>query len=81
MIKVDWGALLQVSLVTFFGTLLVVGVVSLAAALLDRGHIAATAGEIESPYHSRYAKLSYLLFAVAFGIVAFGLYLLIPWWH
>lgn len=79
--KIDWMALLQVSIVTFIGTLIVVGVVSLAAALLDRGHIAAAAGEIESPYHSRYAWASYLLFAVAFGIVAFGLYLLIPWWH
>ena len=81
MITINWAALGTVAVVTLVSTLIVVGVVSLAAALLDRGHVAAAAGEIDSPYHSRYAWASYLLFALAFGIVAFGLYLLIPWWH
>lgn len=81
MIKINWMALLEVSVVTFVGTMIVVGIVSLAAALLDKGHIAAAAGEVESPYHSRYALVSFVLFGVVLAIIAFGFYLLIPWWH
>ena len=46
-----------------------------------QGGFAAAAGEVESPYHSRYALVSFVLFGVVLAIIAFGFYLLIPWWH
>lgn len=81
MIKIDWAALGTVSLVTLCSTLIVVGLTSVAAALLDRGHIAATEGHIESPYHSRYAWIAFILLGLVVAIVGYGLYLMIPWWH
>lgn len=79
--KIDWMALGQVAIVSFVGSVLVVGIVALATRLLDRGHIAAAEGQVDSPYHSRFSLVAYALFVVTFGVIAFGLYLMIPYFH
>lgn len=79
--KIDWMALGQVAVVTLIGSVLVVGIVALATRLLDRGHIAAAEGQVDSPYHSRYAMIAYGLFVVSAGIIVLGLYLMIPYFH
>lgn len=81
MIEIDWAALGTVAIVTLISTLVVVGLTSLAAALLDRGHVAATAGHTESAYSSRYAWIAFILLGVVFAIVGYGIYLIVPWWH
>lgn len=81
MIDVNWRALIEVTLVTFLGGLLVVTIVSLAAALLQSSYLATEAGKARSAFHTLEAWLSIVLFLIVIGIVGFGFYLLVPWWH
>ncbi|PIF01594.1 MAG: hypothetical protein CR979_02155 [Propionibacterium sp.] len=81
MININWMALLQVAAVTFGATIIVVAIVSMATALVEKNRLAVESGKIESPYKAWTGWAAILLFGTAFAIVAFGLYLLIPWWH
>ncbi|MDF1490130.1 hypothetical protein [Tessaracoccus caeni] len=69
---IDWGALGQVALVTLFGALAIVGIVSLATRYLE--YAAEGKGRL-------YSVAGYALLLVTAAIVLFGLYLLIPYFH
>lgn len=80
MISIDWMALLQVAGVTLGGAFIVVTVVATAATTLDRAQSAAN-GDTRALLRSGLAWTSFVLFGIAFGLIGFGFYLLIPWWH
>lgn len=75
--SIDWAALGLVSIVTLIGTLVVVGAVSVAALLLDLSRARAHAGK-PTPLMQVGA---YVMMSICFGILAFGLWLIIPYFH
>lgn len=69
---IAWGALAQVAVVTLVGAVAIVGIVSLATRWLEYA---------EAGRGSAYKAGGYLLLGLSIGIVGFGLYLLIPYFH
>jgi len=69
---IDWGALLQVALVTLGGAVTIVGIVSVATRWLEYAAEGRGVG---------YKVGGYALLSISIGIVGFGLYLLIPYFH
>ncbi|MDU0348964.1 hypothetical protein [Actinomyces sp. MRS3W] len=77
--SIDWSSLALVTLVTVVGTAFILAVVSAAARMLDAVHIKRQAGEVNGLHAAEVAAGFFL--ACAVGIVLFGLWLLIPYFH
>ena len=73
--NIDWGALALVSVVTLIGTVVVVAAVSTAALLLDLSRARAHAGTPAMRVGA------YAMMVVCFAMLAFGLWLIIPYFH
>lgn len=75
--NIDWPALALVSVVTLVATIVVVAVVSTAAMLLDLFRARARAGQ-----HTPLLRIgAYSMVILCFGMLAFGLWLIIPYFH
>ena len=75
--NIDWGALALVSVVTLIGTVVVVAAVSTAALLLDLSRARAHAGTPAPAMRMG----AYGMMVVCFAMLAFGLWLIIPYFH
>lgn len=76
-LAINWSALLQVAVTTLVVSVVVVGVVSSAALVLDTGHARQSRGESAGALPA----LGYLLLGLVAAVVLFALYLMIPYFH
>lgn len=76
---IDWSSLGLVSAATVLGTAFIITITSLAARMLDRAHVRREAGRTDGLRTIEVAAGVFL--TLAGGIVLFGLWLLIPYFH
>ncbi|MDU5426352.1 hypothetical protein [Actinomyces urogenitalis] len=78
-INIDWASLGLVTLVTVTVTAFVMLITSSAARMLDEVHVKRQAGQVEGLHAAEVAAGFFLVLVGA--IVAFGLWLIIPYFH
>lgn len=76
---IDWSALGLVAIVTVLGTAFILTITASAARMLDEVHIKREAGEVNG-LHAAEVMAGFFL-VLALGIVLFGLWLIIPYFH
>lgn len=76
---VDWTSLALVTVVTVLGTAFVLLITASAARMLDEVHLKRQAGLVQGLHAAEIAAGVFLILAV--GIVLFGLWLIIPYFH
>ena len=77
--SIDWASLALVTVVTVLVTSFILAIVSSAARMLDEAHLKRLAGEVKG-LHDAEAAAGFFL-ALALGIIVFGLWLMIPYYH
>lgn len=77
--SIDWSALGLVAIVTVLGTAFILAITASAARMLDEVHIKREAGEVRG-LHAAEVMAGFFL-VLALGIVMFGLWLIIPYFH
>ncbi|MCZ0857638.1 hypothetical protein OHJ16_06230 [Actinomyces israelii] len=77
--SIDWASLGLVAAVTVLGTGLVLAITSSAARMLGEARLKRTAGQVRGLRAAELAAGFFL--ALALGIVLFGLWLMIPYYH
>ena len=77
--NVDWASLGLVTVVTVLGTAFILAISSSAARMLDEVHLRRKAGEIKGVHAAEILAGFFLL--IAAGIVVYGLWLIVPYFH
>ena len=77
--SIDWASLALVTVVTVLVTSFILAITSSAARMLDEAHLKRLAGEVKGLHAAELAAGFFL--ALALGIVLFGLWLMIPYYH
>ena len=77
--SIDWAVLALVPVVTVLANTFSLAMVCLAARMLDEAHLKRLAGEVKGLHAAELAAGFFL--ALALGIIVFGLWLMIPYYH
>ncbi|VEG26154.1 hypothetical protein [Actinomyces howellii] len=77
--NVDWASLGLVTVVTVLGTAFILAISSSAARMLDEVHLRRKAGEVKGVHAAEILAGFFLL--IAAGIVVYGLWLIVPYFH
>lgn len=77
--SIDWGSLTVVTVVTVLATAFILLITASAARMLDEVHVKRERGEISGLHVAEVAAGFFLVLAL--GIVLFGLWLIIPYFH
>ena len=77
--SIDWASLALVTVVTVLVTSFILAITSSAARMLDEARIKRMAGQVKGLYAAELAAGFFL--ALALGIILFGLWLMIPYYH
>jgi hypothetical protein len=77
--SIDWASLALVTVVTVLVTSFILAITSSAARMLDEAHLKRLAGEVKGLHAAELAAGFFL--ALALGIIGFGLWLMIPYYH
>ena len=77
--NVDWASLGLVTVVTVLGTAFILAISSSAARMLDEVHLRRKAGEVKGVHAAEVLAGFFLL--IAAGIVVYGLWLIVPYFH
>ena len=77
--SIDWASLALVTVVTVLVTSFILAITSSAARMLDEAHLKRRAGEGKGLHAAELAAGFFL--ALALGIIVFGLWLMIPYYH
>lgn len=78
-IHIDWASLGLVTLVTVLATAFIIMITASAARMLDEVHLKRQAGEVSGLHAAEVAAAFFLMLAL--GILAFGLWLIVPYFH
>lgn len=77
--SIDWASLALVTVVTVLVTSFILAITSSAARMLGEARLKRTAGQVRGLRAAELAAGFFL--ALALGIVLFGLWLMIPYYH
>ena len=77
--SIDWASLALVTVVTVLGTSFILAITSSAARMLDEARIKRMAGQVKGLHAAELAAGFFL--TLALGIILFGLWLMIPYYH
>ena len=77
--SIDWASLALVTVVTVLGTSFILAITSSAARMLDEARLKRAAGQVRGLRAAELAAGFFL--ALALGIILFGLWLMIPYYH
>ena len=77
--SIDWASLALVTVVTVLGTSFILAITSSAARMLGEARLKRTAGQVRGLRAAELAAGFFL--ALALGIILFGLWLMIPYYH
>ena len=77
--SIDWASLALVTVVTVLVTSFILAITSSAARMLDEAHLKRLAGVVKG-LHAAVLAAGFFL-ALALGIIVFGLWLMIPYYH
>lgn len=76
---IDWGSLAVVTVVTVLATAFILFITASAARMLDEVHVKRERGEVNGLHAAEVAAGFFLVLAL--GILLFGLWLIIPYFH
>ena len=77
--SIDWASLALVTVVTVLVTSFILAITSSAARMLGEARLKRTAGQVRGLRAAELAAGFFL--ALALGIIVFGLWLMIPYYH
>ncbi|MDO4243319.1 MAG: hypothetical protein Q4C85_06080 [Actinomyces sp.] len=77
--SIDWASLGLVTVVTVLGTAFILAISSSAARMLDEVHLRRKAGQVKGIHAAEVLAGFFLL--IAAGIVLYGLWLIVPYFH